>query len=251
MTGGDIPVGDFTYSATADYSSYQFSAVTFVAAGTVTLSTANQAAIGILQDKPAAAGATCAVREIGHSKARMLSSGTKGDALKVADGYGRLGTASVGTDIVVAIALESWAATDTIIEVALTVRTAQGAAYRSGHLVFNIPMVNLGTSGASNALAALPLGFAGTINNIVAIPTAVASSSGATTITAKIGTTVITTLSCALSNAALKTLGTPVTGVAATAANTFVSTDTLTIVTTPTVTFATDTGMLEIHVIYT
>ena len=175
MTAGDIPVLDATYSATADYSSYQFSAVTYVAAGTVTLSTANQPAIGILQDKPAAALATCAVREMGHSKARMYSTGTKGDALKVADSYGRLGTGTAGTDIIIGIALETWTATDQIIEVAMVARSNQSASYRAGQLHFSFPISALHTTG--DLLAAVPLGFTGTITDAYAVCETVASTS--------------------------------------------------------------------------
>jgi hypothetical protein len=179
----------------------------------------------------------------------MYSTGTKGDALKVADGSGRLGTGTAGTDVIIGIALETWTATDQIIEVAMVSRSNQSATYRSGHLVFTVPMVNLGTSGATDAVTTALLGFTGTVTNIVAIPTVVASSSGVTALTAKIGTTAITTLSCACSNAALKTRGTAIAGTAATALNTFGPTDTLSIVSTPSVTFATDSGSLEIHVI--
>jgi hypothetical protein len=251
MTGGDIPIGDFSYTAGETLTSSQFAAMKVYTDGTVKKCGTGDAMMGILQDNPAS-GKVAVVRELGHSKALMYSTGTKGDALKVADSSGRLGTASLGSDVVVAIALESWTATGQIIAVALTARTAQGATSRSGQLVFTVPMVSLGTSGATTVYSGVPMGFAGSIADIYAIPTKVASSSGATAITLTLSGTgnPVTGLSLTCSNANCKSLGTVMTSTKATVGvNSFVAVDTLTITSTPSVTFATDSGMLEIHIV--
>jgi hypothetical protein len=253
MTGGDIPVLDGSYSATADYSAYQFSAVTLVAAGTVTLSTANQPAMGILQDKPSAAGVTCAVREMGHSKARMYSTGTKGDALKVADGYGRLGTGTAGSDVIIGIAQESWTATDQIIAVVLISRQGQGASYRAGQMVFTVKQTGLTAS--KDVIAAIPLGFTGSIAGVYGIyNTAASGSSGAGTLdfvlsgSGQVQSAGPATVTLTLSNSA--TINTVVSQSAApTLQNSFVPADTLKIHYTQGTTFASCTGVLEVHVI--
>jgi hypothetical protein len=253
MTGGDIPVFDATYSATADYSALQFVAVTYVAAGTVTKSTANQPAIGILQDKPAAAGATCAVREFGHSKARMYSTGTKGDALKVADSDGRLGTGTAGTDIIIGIALETWTATDQIIEIAMVARSNQSASYRAGQMVFTVKQTGL--TATKNVIAAIPLGFTGSIVGVYGIyNTAASGSSGAGTLdlvlsaSGQVQSAGPATVTLTLSNSAA--INTVVSQSAApTLQNSFVPADTLIIHYTQGTTFASCTGVLEVHVI--
>jgi hypothetical protein len=257
MTGGDIPVLDGSYSATADYSSYQFSAVTLVAAGTVTLSTANQPAMGILQDKPAAAGVTCAVREAGHSKVRMYSSGTKGDALKVADSYGRLGTGTAGSDVIIGIAQESWTATDQIIAVVLISRQGQGASYRAGHLVFNIPILELRSTGT--IYSAMDLGFVGTVTDMFALVNSVCSATTSATAAISLdlgasGTTAMTGLTIPVGNltaAACNSFGSVIAGTGTAAANTFIATDKISVVVTQgSIRFgAADTGTIELHVV--
>jgi len=252
MTAGDIPVHDSSHPAYADYSSLQFSAVYIDSSGYARKATTATAVMGILQDKPSAQGMVCAVRELGHTKARMLThSGAIGDPLCVGDANGRLTTGTVGTDVICAIALEAWTTTDQIIEVALTTRTAQGISSRAGQLVFNIPLAQMTTTGA--VYAAMPLGFAGTITDMYAIVTKVsASSSGSTAITLKIGSTPVTSLTMPLLYSSLTPVGTVIaSGAAATAANTFVAANTLTIYSTSTTTFAGDTGAVELHVITT
>ena len=253
MTGGDIPIGDFTHPVTADLSSNQFYAV-YLNSTTLALATSgSQKVLGILQDNPngATKATVGAVRELGHSKCWVTSAAVAaGDALKVSGTAGMLTVSSSASDVVVAIAMEGNGSASCIIEIALTNRVAEGGYNRSGHLVFTVPMVTLGTAGgAVNAIAAAPLGFTGRITDCFVIPTTVASSSGATSISLTITATPVTGLAVACSNAALKTRMTPITSTGTAGANTFVSTDTLTIVSTSSVTFATDSGVAEIHVI--
>jgi hypothetical protein len=258
MTGGDIPIGDFTYPVTGDLSTKQYYAV-YMATGTTlaVCPTGNYGMLGILQDNPNATSTGVnkttvgLVRELGHSKCWVDTSNiVAGSPLKISATAGVLALGTVGSDVIVAIACETNSNTSCIIEVALTARTAQGTSSRAGHLVFSVPMVNLGTGGAAvNVVTGAVFGATGTVTNMYAIPSTVASSSGATVLTAKITGTVVTTLSCTCTNANLKTLGTTMPGVAATALNSFGPTDTLQIISTSSVTFVGDTGTLEIHVI--
>ena len=258
MTGGDIPIGDFSYQVNTDLSANQFYAVYLLNTGMLAVCpTGNYGMLGILQDNPngSATGVNKTtigtVRELGHSKCWVDTSNiVAGSPLKISATAGMLALGTVGSDVIVAIACETNSTTSCIIEVALTARTAQVTSSRAGHLVFSVPMVNLGTAaGPVNVVATAPFGAVGTVTNMYAIPSTVASTSGATVLTAKIGSTTITTLACTCTNGALKTLGTAIAGVAATALNTFGTTDTLTIVSTSSVTFSGDTGTLEIHVI--
>lgn len=256
MSGGDIPIGDFTYPVTADLSvagAGQFCAV-YLNATTLALATsASQKVIGILQDNPngATKSTVGSVREMGHSKCWVTAAAiSAGDALKVSSTAGMLTVSSSASDVVVAIAMEGNGSVSCLIEIALTNRVAEGGYNRSGHLVFTVPMVTLGTAGgAVNAIAGAPMGFTGRITDCFAIPTTVASSSGATSLSLTITATPVTSLAVPCTNAALKTRMTAITSTGTAAANTFVAADTLTIVSTSTVTFATDSGMLEIHVI--
>jgi hypothetical protein len=253
MSGGDIPIGDFTYPVTADLSAYQFKAVYLNTTTLAACTSGSLAMLGVLQDNPdgSSKATVGSVRELGHTKCWVDASAiTAGVALKPTTG-GKLALASSPTtESVVAIALEANSSTSCIIEVALTNRILSGGVTRAGHLVFNVPMVNLGTTGAYVAVTAAPFGFVGVVKDMFAVPAKVASTSGATVLTAAIGATPITSLALTCSNASLKVAnGTAITGVAATAANSFVATDTLTITSTPSVTFSGDTGTLEIHVI--
>ncbi len=130
MSVGDIGItGDFTYGVTSDLSASQYCAVTYATGQLIVLSTTNDQAIGILQDNPNGLLNTLVtggykptiglVREFGHSKAKMASSGSDGAYLKVVDSSGRLGTGTVGVDKIVAQALQSWTADNDIIEVRL------------------------------------------------------------------------------------------------------------------------------------
>jgi hypothetical protein len=264
MTGGDIGIGDFTYPVTGDLSTKQFYAVYLNGATLSVCPTGNYGMLGILQDNPNATSTGVnkttvgSVREMGHSKAWIDYDGAApvvaGSPLRVSTTTaGMLELGAVGTDVIVAIACETAStAADSLIEVALTARTAQGMpAARSGQLVFSVPMVNLGTAaGSVVVVTTAPMGFTGTITNMYAVPSKVASTAGATVLSAAITGQAVTTLACTCSNAALQTThGTAITGVASTANNTFGPTDTLSISSNSSVTFAGDTGTLEIHVI--
>ena len=253
-----MPLFDVTYKATADYSSYQYSAVTFVAAGTVTLSTTSTAVLGILQDKPAAAGTSCVVREMGHSKGRMLSTGTKGDPLKVGDSSGRLATGALGTDVIVAIAMETWTATDQLIEVALTARTAQGTTSRAGVIPFTLPIKRLATTGALITTGAI--GFPGKVVDMYAIAdtTCAATTTSTAALSLKLGasgTTAVTGISIpvgTLTEAAVEAIGTVMASTITTiGAGTFAATDFMTVyVTQGSTTFGgSDTGNITLYVV--
>lgn len=131
MSLGDIGIcGDCTYGVTTDLSASQYCAVTYATGQLIVLSTTNDQALGILQDNPSGVlhkvlpsgfkPTVGTVRESGHSKAKMASSGSDGAYLKVVDSSGRLGTGSLGgSDNIIAQALESWSADNQIIEVRL------------------------------------------------------------------------------------------------------------------------------------
>ena len=265
MTGGDIPIGDFSYPVTTDLSAAQFQAVYLNGtAGLALCPTGNYGMLGILQDNPNASSTGVnkttigAVREIGHSKAWVDTSNiVAGSGLKIVS-TGVLGLGTVGSDVIVAIACETNNSTASIIEVALTARTAQGTSSRAGQLTFSIPLGAL-TGGTTNVVAAIPLGFTGSIVGMYGIVTAASSvatgvgaiqlvlTTGGVTRTVGAGSPFIVTHTHATLTPAgtvMSSTGTVTTG----GNNTFIPTDTLTITNLGTGTYATDTGFLELHI---
>ena len=266
MTGGDIPIGDFTYPVTSDLSAKQFWAVYLTSTTLAVCPTGNYGCLGILQDNPngSTKATVGAVRELGHSKAWIYyAAGTvvAGSPLRVSTTTpGKLELGSVGTDVIVAIACEAAStAADSIIEVALTARTAQGTSSRSGHLVFNIPIVKLRTTG--NIYAAMDLGFAGAVTDMFAVVNSACSATTSATAAIDLlmgasGTTQMTGLTIPVANltaAACNTFGSVIAGSGTAAANTFISTDKLTIhVTQGSTQFGSgDTGTIELHIVAT
>jgi len=69
---------DVTYKAGADLSSYQYHFVYLSAANTVTFAAENGRAIGIIQNKPDAAGESALVRIAGQSKLACYGTITQG-----------------------------------------------------------------------------------------------------------------------------------------------------------------------------
>jgi len=116
---------DKSYEANADLSTYQFCFVKAVAgpAGGVNarldLAEAGARTVGILQNKPSAAGLAAVGRFLGFSKLKVDGSGTAiaaGDALKPTTGGVGIKVAS-NNDMVGAIAMEASSASGDIIEV--------------------------------------------------------------------------------------------------------------------------------------
>lgn len=262
MTGGDIPIGDFSYQVNTDLSANQFYAVYLLNTGMLAVCpTGNYAMLGILQDNPngSATGVNKTtigtVRELGHSKCWVDTSAiVAGSPLKIGATAGMLSLGAVGTDVIVAIACEANSSTSCIIEVALTARTAQGTSARAGQLTFSIPMADLGVaSGAVNPVAAAPLGFTGNIVDMYAVVMKAASTSGATSLALEVTSTPVTGLACPVTAAHAGSVGyvNTSTGKGSIAATgVFGPTDTLTVISTSTVTFSGDAGILEVHVIY-
>ena len=257
MTGGDIPIGDFTYPVTSDMSAAgagQFNAV-YLNGTTLALATnATQKMLGILQDNPngATKATVGAVRELGHSKCWVDTSNIlAGSALKLGASGGVLTLSSGGSsDVIVAIATETNNSTACIIEVALTNRVAEGGTTRAGQITVSVPFVKLGVTTGLAAMT-VPIGFSGTVTGMYATPTVAATTSGATTLSLKVNSTVVAGLSCVVG--ASPTLGVPIaqTGTVS-SGGAFITpaTDTLTIYSTPTVSYAGDTGVLEVHILY-
>lgn len=115
---------DITVEANADLSASQFTAVKFVAGPSggvqarAALAAANERAIGVLQNKPNAAGVGAVVRIGGTTKLKVDGSGTAivaGDALK-ADASSRGVKAATDKDKVIAIAMEPSSAANDVIE---------------------------------------------------------------------------------------------------------------------------------------
>ena len=256
-----MPVLDVTYKAYRDLSSYQFSAVYLRSDGTVDYCPASgSAALGILQDNPSAAGQHCVVREFGHSKARMITaSGAIGDPLKVGDAYGRFTTGVLGTNVIIAIAMEAWTTTGQIIEVALTARTAQGTTSRAGVIPFTLPIKRLATTGALITTGAI--GFPGKVVDMYAIAdtTCAATTTSTAALSLKLGaagTTAVTGLSIpvsVLTEANVEAIGTVMTGTGTPGVNTFAATDFMTVyVTQGSTTFGgSDTGNITLYVVVT
>jgi len=105
---------DWTFPANADLSSSQFRAVTLGSNGNVAVVAAAGAdAVGILQDKPAAAGRAAQVRVLGISKAIAGAGGVSvGDRVKT-DASGGVITTSTAGDVVIGRVLVAAAAGET------------------------------------------------------------------------------------------------------------------------------------------
>ena len=262
MTGGDIPIGDFSYLVSTDLSANQFYAV-YLTSGTGGLAvcpTGNYGCLGILQDNPngSSKNTVGAVREIGHSKAWVDTSNiVAGSPLKISGTAGILTLGSVGTDTIVAIACETNSSTSSIIEVALTARTAQGTSSRSGQLSFDIPIAKLATTGT--VYSAMELGFVGTLKDIYAVVTSAcsATTSASAALTIKLGasgTTSVGSLAIPVANLIAATVNTfgSVIASTGTTTSTFAATDKISVtVTQGSTTFGVgDTGYITLYVVY-
>jgi hypothetical protein len=86
--------GCISLPASGDLSTKQYHAVKINSSGQVAVAALGENAVGILFDKPEAAGQICAVRVLDGSKAKALAGGTiaAGDLLK-SDANGKLVTA--------------------------------------------------------------------------------------------------------------------------------------------------------------
>jgi hypothetical protein len=106
----EIDTLDISLLAATDLSSYQYCFVKITAANTVNVCGAGEACVGILQNKPSAAGQAARVRVFGVS--RILADGVGiGFGDKVGSGASGVGTVMVSNkDIFAGIALDSSAA---------------------------------------------------------------------------------------------------------------------------------------------
>jgi hypothetical protein len=103
-----------SFLAAADLSAKQYYAVTYGSGGTVAVSTAGAATLGILQNNPAS-GKSASVQRTGRSKAKLSASQNiaKGDLLEVDTG-GTLIKKASGTAIAQALEASNVAAIVTI-----------------------------------------------------------------------------------------------------------------------------------------
>lgn len=109
---------DTTFKAAATLADYQYHAMVLSAANTVTLAGANAIVIGILQNKPDAAGEAAIVRVCGESKmvaGERIDLGTM--ITSKSDGHGE--RADANAEHCYAIALESGTADGDIVSVLL------------------------------------------------------------------------------------------------------------------------------------
>ena len=273
MTGGDIPIGDFTYPVTSDLSAKQFYAVYMTSTTLAVCPTGNYGMLGILQDNPNATSTGVnkttvgTVRELGHSKAWIYYlSGTvvAGSPLRVSTTTpGMLEIGTVASDVIVAIACEAASTTaNSIIEVALTARTAQGTSARSGQLAFTIPVYLLNATGAVFTTPAL--GFSGNIVDMYAIASgtyggaATSSATAALTLGITSGTANVTGLTIPATQLTAAHVIVPGTVMTSTgkgsiaASGAFGPTDTLMIYNTQGATqfAATNTAVITVYVVY-
>lgn len=111
---------DESWLAAADLSASQFCVVKMSAAKTVALGTAaTDVVIGVLQNKPAAAGRAATVRHFGFSKAKAGAVITAGDELSI-DSSGRVilaAPATKTTHYLIGRAVTAAAAANDIIEI--------------------------------------------------------------------------------------------------------------------------------------
>ena len=124
----EIPVFDFTLEAAADLSASQYRFVRVDANGRAALCGAGQPAVGVLQNKPSAAGQAAQVRALGITKVVAGGAISKG-ALVASDASGQAVAATVTTantttgaltgSHVAGIALEAAAGAGQVISVLL------------------------------------------------------------------------------------------------------------------------------------
>lgn len=122
MAGGaqGNAVLDLTYAAAADLSSYQYHFVYISADNTVNVAGANAKTLGILQNKPDAAGKAAVVRIIGTSKLVAGEAMASGKYVTCkSDGHGEIADAASEHVGAYVLGEDSTAAGD-IIEVLLT-----------------------------------------------------------------------------------------------------------------------------------
>lgn len=109
-----------TFKAAGDLSTKQYTAVKLSAAETVTTCGAGEAGVGILTNKPAAAGRPASVWVgVGYAKLKVDGSGTAisaGDYLK-SDANGLGVKTTTDNEVIIARALEASSASGDIIEV--------------------------------------------------------------------------------------------------------------------------------------
>jgi hypothetical protein len=270
---GDVPVLDMSYVAGESLTGYQFRAVAMGNDGLMYLASTSQrnsvgpsstATVpanrvwGILQNDPPV-GDIAVVRELGHSKAVMLSTPAHGDGLKLGDTAGRLGTGTVGSDVIVAFMVDVSGGTGEIHEVAMMARTNASATVRARQLPYQIPIAKLATTGY--VYQAMPLGFTGSVSDIYAVATSVCSASTSasaalTILLGSAGTTSIGTLSIPvtqLTKAHVESFGTVMTSDAGTiTAGSFTPTNKISVyVTQGTTPFGgSDTGSITLYVEY-
>jgi len=139
-------------------------------------------------------------------------------------------------------ALEAATADGDIIECAPTSELTGGVP-----VVYALPITLANITGAGDVLTTLTPGFAGKIVSLdFAVTTAVTTASKAATLNAEIGTTNLTGGTVALTSANCTPLGAVVAGAAITAANSFTSTDTISIEASSVTAFAEGAGVLYI-----
>lgn len=227
-----------TLVANVSLTSSQYLAVKVGSNGKVALSGAGQQAIGILQNKPGADQAA-EVMGFGLSKAIYGNTVTAGQAL-MSDASGKL-VPQTGTNAVVAVAITS-GVLDDIATVFVAVGPGSGIA--SAYSVMSLP-VNLASVANGDVLTTYTPGFAGQIvkaSFAVTVPATTAAKT--TTLTPKINATSTTGGVLVLTSANCTPLGKVTDATAITAANAFVSTDTISVVASSTTAFVEGAGAL-------
>lgn len=117
---------DITFKAAADLSSYQYHFVYLSAANTVNVAGANAKTIGILQNKPDAAGESALVRVMGTSQLVAGEAFAVGKYITAkSDGHGEI--ADAAGEHVGAYAVEAAGAEGDLVEVLLTCFEAEAS----------------------------------------------------------------------------------------------------------------------------
>ena len=215
-----------TIAAGADLSAKQFYGVKLSSGAAILATVAGEPIVGVLQNAPTS-GAAAEIQIASVAKCWLGGTVTAGDRLTVT-AAGKFIASVAGGDTIVGKALES-GSDGGVIAVLLNPSMSAAGGAPAGRFTYCFSVALAGIT-AADVITAFTPGFAGTITKFfIVATTAVVTGSKAATLNIEIGTTNTTGGTIAMTSAGLDTLGKVMESSAFTAANTFTSTDTLSV----------------------
>lgn len=242
--GYEIPLQVITLEAAANLSANQYHWVKVDSNGRAALAVAADKPVGILQNKPTALGQAATVMTYGISKVVAGASLTAGNTVR-ADASSHAVAASAG-EPAGGIAMESADSADIIAVLLAGAPAITGTAVAS-YAMLAIPISLALITGAMDVVTTFTPGFAGTIEKVQFIVTAVVTTADKlASLNLEIGTTNLTGGVVALTSANCATLGATVAGSAITANNSFGASDTVSVEAASVTAFQEGAGILVV-----